>query len=302
MFNIPPPFAMRSWKFYAILLSLDMVALHSPVIPRYLRYIARIIVRFWSNIMQFICMHLSVVYFIFCYRMSDEVPTIRSVDFEVHFRYESRIREYPSASYSNCPSSLLRSMLNWAAIHVVDGWWRLNLDENNYIKVHTPTICAITGNFVLWASSLVRQLALHYNLEVMASPTWELEWIAIKFNRNNTEIPLKFAMHLVTEIIRVRYAAVTDIFTINRPYECLIQRFRVRTPNWIYQYPCERFARIVVKASDKEATSSRADAIRIVKRALKKASRLGNRIADDDENWLVYALPHARAIRIAMSR
>ena len=221
---------------------------------------------------------------------------VRPLKLDIQYSYGS-IREYPTRQNMNCASSLLHSLMNWGAVHLVG-----QLGEQEWdIKIHLPTICAITGKKVEWARLLVRELARHHFLDLKVTPFWESEWETLKLD-NYRKTAIQISSHLVFEIIRVSHCYVPDSITLNRPFDRLISRFEPRSSDWTYKLPCEHFARLVIRCAAKERASSHEEALQMIRKALKKARRMGERVVKDDKNWIILSLPNARVTRLSISR
>ena len=230
------------------------------------------------------------------YSRMNHRPVIRPLNFAMMCAFGQEIRENPTPQQMDCPSSLLQSLCNWGAIHLVGDMEHLQQD----IKIHKPTIAAITGKSVRYVRSLIRRLADYHRFANNPTPDWESEWETLS-GQNARRRALRFSIHLVFETIRVHHAVFNTRVKLNRPFNCLITRQPRRHALWRAKLPCEYFSRLVVRAADVLAATSPQDALHMIKRALRRAQRLGERIVKDDVNWVVIALPHARAVRAGIA-
>ena len=197
----------------------------------------------------------------------------------------------------DCPSSLLQSLCNWSAVHLVGDPEQLFTQD---VKIHKPTICAITGKSVPWVRLLIRTLADYHRFDVKVTPNWECEWDTLSCAQARRR-SYRLIIHLVFEMIRVRHRFFNNTVTLNRPFDCLITRQPRRHALWRSKLPCEHFSRLVVRASALETNSSRADALNVIQRSLRRARRLGERIVNDDKFWTIIALRNARVVRAGIN-
>ena len=229
-----------------------------------------------------------------CYRMI-QMPPIRPLFYRIVYSFGEEIQEHPSSQNMSCPSSLLQSLCNWSAVHLV-----ADMEERyKNVKIHKPTISAITGKCALWVRMLIHALAKYHSYDVKETPDWECEWETLSCENARRRV-YTLVVHLVIEIIHVRHGVFNHTFTLNRPFDSLISRQPRRRALWGLKFPCEYFTRLVVRASVIEASSSRADALDMIRRAMRRARRLGERIVKDDKRWVIIALPNAHVVRAGL--
>ena len=133
-----------------------------------------------------------------------------------------RIEGTPTIENINFPSSLLRSLLNWGAVHVTNAGRRSGL----LIKIYLPIVCAVTNEEAPFCRELLALVASHWGLQTLATPGFEVEWETLYYGSTMGNVPGFFAVHLVLEMIRVRHVDVNDSeIHVDRPLGYLMSSY-----------------------------------------------------------------------------
>lgn len=205
----------------------------------------------------------------------------------------------PTVENINFPSSLLRSLLNWGAVHTTPSGRSSGL----LIKIYLPAVCAVTNEEPVFCRELVALVASHWGLQTVVSPGFEMEWETYFYGSNVGNVPCFVAVHLVLEMIRVRHNDVSEneIF-VDRPIGYLMSNFPQRQPGWTHMLPCESHVRLALEiANHCHARGGEARPNDLIRQALVQAAYANERVSVDDQWWIMYFVWSTKSIWAALS-
>ena len=197
------------------------------------------------------------------------------------------------------PSSMLRVILKWKAIHITP-----STGQRIRIMIHIPSLVAIgqqTEEFVRkMVQTLGKQLCEKGVLRRVVghspgNPTGH-QWESFEC-RQKTNAPLCIAISLVISMIRAKHVDVFRFcFFIDRPAEFLVRSMAKRVRACCFLLPCENAIWTIFKMADTSRRNGPRAAVEHLTTARQEAARIGIHLTDEDFLWMCFAVHNIEEI------